>query len=397
MTTDNFARKFYARIKKARNMSYEDALKTLGFGPSDHPNDLEVTKAYKSLALKAHPDAGGSHEAMVELNIAKEILDGKTRPTYQRAPAEEYAYTPYKRPEPPKQDVVTFEQAKSKAGLPSSVEWVFMTDTQRASNNYNGDESSKSNRGWVVYGRTADSHVFVGVENSYYSGLAGANDGGYDYWSIKSNEYSLSTKLTPSWLSGCIAKAISEMKWFGGRFNNKVVEIKGRDPLKDKNTLAGAATSGKGTSLKNILVNMGEISGDDPSVANRKIPVELKVAQDYGFDNKVTPGFYPEPSTPNNTWDGKYHGYYYKIELNIAGRDYALDEADTKKLLGLKLGGDKRLLAIILGDYWDRGGKKVLTRMPKGKIILEGLLQFLKSLPAPAVELLQRAAEQMKG
>lgn len=396
MTTDNFARKFYARIKKARNMSYEDALKTLGFGPNDHPNDLEVTKAYKSKALKAHPDAGGSHESMVELNIAKEILDGKTRPTYQRAPAEEYAYTPYKRPEPPKKDEVTFEQAKSKAGLPSSVEWVFMTDTQRASNNYSGDESSKSDNAWVVYGRTASSHVFVGVEHSYYSGLAGANDGGYDYWSIRSNEYSLDTKITPTWLSGCISKAISEMKWFGGRFNNKVFEVKGKDPLKNAGSLNAATLSGRSTSLKNILVNMGEVSGDDPSVANRKIPVELKVEQDYGFDSKVKPGFYPEPATSSNTWDGKYHGYYYKIELNIAGRDYALDETDTKKLLGLKLGG-KRLLSVILGDYWDRGGKKVITRMPKGKVLLQGFLEYLKGLPAPAVELLQRAMEQMKG
>lgn len=44
----------------------------LGFHGTQLPNKAEINRAWKELASKAHPDAGGSVERMGELNVAKE-------------------------------------------------------------------------------------------------------------------------------------------------------------------------------------------------------------------------------------------------------------------------------------------------------------------------------------
>ena len=58
-------------------MSMGEAKQLLGFPPGASPDPREINKAYKALALKHHPDRGGEHYKMVELNVAKEILEGK--------------------------------------------------------------------------------------------------------------------------------------------------------------------------------------------------------------------------------------------------------------------------------------------------------------------------------
>jgi len=44
----------------------------LGFAPQQFPSPQSIHKAYLMAARRAHPDAGGSDEAMVEVNAAKE-------------------------------------------------------------------------------------------------------------------------------------------------------------------------------------------------------------------------------------------------------------------------------------------------------------------------------------
>jgi hypothetical protein len=59
------------------SMNMDDAKEVLGFPPDYSPSPGEIAKAYKNRAIQFHPDRGGDPRKMVELNVAKEILDGK--------------------------------------------------------------------------------------------------------------------------------------------------------------------------------------------------------------------------------------------------------------------------------------------------------------------------------
>jgi curved DNA-binding protein CbpA len=71
----------YAKLLVA--MSLEEAKKTLGFSPTSWPSPEEITKAYRMKAIENHPDRGGDPKKMVDINVAKDILDGKQRPYTQ--------------------------------------------------------------------------------------------------------------------------------------------------------------------------------------------------------------------------------------------------------------------------------------------------------------------------
>lgn len=64
-----------AWLRKA--MSPEEAREVLGFPPRYMPSEAELSKAVRIRAREAHPDLGGSEQAMVEINVAKEVLEGK--------------------------------------------------------------------------------------------------------------------------------------------------------------------------------------------------------------------------------------------------------------------------------------------------------------------------------
>lgn len=79
----SYDRRAHARLFLALTM--EDAKEILGFPPGAVPSPEEINKAYKREAVKNHPDRGGNPAKMVELNVAKEILEGKrTRDLTQR-------------------------------------------------------------------------------------------------------------------------------------------------------------------------------------------------------------------------------------------------------------------------------------------------------------------------
>lgn len=58
-------------------MTLEEATDVLGFPPGYAPSDSEIAKAWKAKAREHHPDLGGDPQAMVEVNVAKEVLEGK--------------------------------------------------------------------------------------------------------------------------------------------------------------------------------------------------------------------------------------------------------------------------------------------------------------------------------
>lgn len=61
-------------------LTLEDAREILGFPPGYTPSPAELTKAWKTKSFENHPDRGGDPQKMVEVNVAKSILEGKQRP-----------------------------------------------------------------------------------------------------------------------------------------------------------------------------------------------------------------------------------------------------------------------------------------------------------------------------
>ena len=101
-------RALYARLVEA--MSMGDALETLGLPVGSSPTPQEVSKAYKDKAFKNHPDRGGDPTKMVEINVAKDILEGKERPTgggsYSTPDPSGYTAPQREKPEPRKKSQV---------------------------------------------------------------------------------------------------------------------------------------------------------------------------------------------------------------------------------------------------------------------------------------------------
>jgi len=112
MYTSRTARKLHARL--FLSMSLEEAKKILGFSANSTPSSSEISKAYKRKVLENHPDRGGDPLKMVEVNVAKEVLDGKFRNDFivQRTKEEEDRE---RAEEKLRGDIVTIRKASEKA------------------------------------------------------------------------------------------------------------------------------------------------------------------------------------------------------------------------------------------------------------------------------------------
>jgi len=393
-------RKFYGRLMKWA-MSMDHALETLGFPAGATPSDSEVMKAQRQkLSEIGYRGLGGDADPKeaTEINVAAEILRGRMKPDPgHSSPSPHTHYEPpagYQPPPQKKKVEITFEEAKAKAGVPSGVEWLFVTGMQRSPRGYSSDEFSRSDKGWVAVGRTDQKFVFVGVEHSYYATHFVGGEAGHDMHKIYVDEYNTPSQLTPSWLYSNIVKSLKGMD-FDVRFNSKVIDARGKT-FDEKMPRAG----GSEVSIKHMMVELGMVSDDDPSVSNRKHVVEMKMLTDHAFTGEERkPGYFPQPSTSSHMyWDGKYHGDYYKVSLVLNGKDYDLSETDWNTLCRLKMGG-KKLIDAIFGERSYSGDKKNITRMPKAKaaLVLNGLVEHFKDLPPAALAVLAKAADQVKG
>jgi hypothetical protein len=156
-------------------MSLEQAKVTLGFPPDASPSPVEINKAWRAKAFAAHPDRGGDNDQMVAINVAKDVLEGKQRPTYDRSsPTYNRAPDPAPAPAPaPKTDYsqrldYTFVDAFKRAKLPSEAYWMWVSTG--TSINASLDGYTGKAEGWVLYGRTSKTHVFVGVQFVFFQG-----------------------------------------------------------------------------------------------------------------------------------------------------------------------------------------------------------------------------------
>ena len=161
----------YARLFRA--MTYEQAKGILGFPPGSRPSPEEIKKNYLKLVRENHPDRGGSTEKMRDINVAKDIVDGKQTPDVPN-----YGYSPPAPapPDPPKPTTrdyyndldYTFEEAFKRAKIPADTYWAWVSpiyEVPAALDGFKGEAE-----GWVLYGRTNKYHVFVAVQFVMFRG-----------------------------------------------------------------------------------------------------------------------------------------------------------------------------------------------------------------------------------
>jgi len=306
-------------------MSVPEAKDALGFKPSDDPTPEEIAKAYKNLAFKHHPDRGGDPSKMVELNVAKDVLEGKQRPQQTSGPStyQPQTYTT-QRPDPPKPEHVSFEEAMRSSGVPTGVEWKFKTQAGY------GRVSNGSESGQVIYGRTRNEHVFVAVY--HYS------DRGNMFRPLDIDKYEMAVKKAPltQALSSVAPKIIRQL-WstFGSsvrKYNAKVELLKDGWKLTD---LQKFSHGGRVISFKDAMQQMGE---SVPEKWKGKINITLELG-----DEVKSIGKYGHPQRPTLVVNGKEY---------VLG-DRATEMADKINLYGLIWGK----------AYYYRGSRKVLTKM----------------------------------
>ena len=94
-------------LRKALSLS--EAKGILGLPEAGTPSKSQVMQAWKTLAFKYHPDRGGELEMMQNINLAKDVLLGKAKPTYNYD----------RRPEPP-----PYEPPKPNRKIPVTLKYI---------------------------------------------------------------------------------------------------------------------------------------------------------------------------------------------------------------------------------------------------------------------------------
>lgn len=254
-------------------MSLQDAKGILGFPPNSNPTPEEITKAYRTKAFENHPDRGGDPAKMVEVNVAKDVLEGKGGRSHWRP---EPAPRPERR-KPTEPDATLegqdFAAAMSDSGVPSGVEWKFVSVPQ-----WFWEQSyMPGHRVWVLYGQTDQKHVFLAFKERGESAGTVPTDKGkatkiMEDWQSSSAELPIAhnlAKIAPKyikslgteWADGSKPKPpIKFVAWPGGRPTRELLH---------KIPRSGGAT------LKDILLGTGLLADEDPSVAGRKSVVEI--------------------------------------------------------------------------------------------------------------------------
>ena len=332
-------------------MSVSDAAKILGVKPDASPE--EIHKAYRLKAFENHPDRGGDPNAMVAVNVAKEILEGKQRPSRDEGGGGGYSYpeyTPSPRPKPKKIEV-TFEEALSKAGVPSGVEWVFKTEPSFGGH---GDTSVSA---CVVYGKTDSQHVFVGLHHYRSQNAFTGED--VDVWTINTKTTSLS-KGVAQVAPVVIREMFKDFEGLRKGYNAKV-QLLGSDFKLGSNSISMMGL--RSMAFKDAMVQLGEV-GEDSDWANRKLSVVIRLDRGEGGGDAIS--------------------------LTINGKEFPLSAASvefiTKK---------SRVLNAIFGTYYYfMGDKKDVTRSKNGKSALKWLSEKLTDEPQELRDLLLKASEQ---
>lgn len=354
---------FYeARLRKA--MSVMEAKDALGFKQSDQPTKEEIAKAYKNLAFKHHPDRGGDPAKMVELNVAKDVLEGKQRPSVPSGPTRTYqpqTHTTRERTPPPP-DHRSFEEAMRADKVPTDgIEWKFKTAPQY------GRMENGVNKGFVMVGKKqlGSSPYWVFVSVHYYS------DQGNMFEPRDIDKWGFGVLQVPDYkgeLAKVAPKKIREMwKGFGSRmpgYNAKVQII----PDGTTNFKKAVDSKGRTMSFKNALQAIGE---DVPERWKGKIDITMELGPEI-----------------------KGLGSPNAIILVVNGKEYKLSAQSAE--LAKKVG----LYRLVFGDYYYSDSRKVITKMRGAK--KKKILLYLKEIcnkaneTTPLIDALTAAHDKAK-
>lgn len=280
-----FERKYALDLNR---MTVPEAKKILGL-PAGAVTKEELNKAYRSKAIENHPDRGGDHMKMVEINVAKDkvLKDLESGGSGGKwAPPSWDGAGPYKRdPRPPKwqDDPETkivegqpFAQAWSSSGAPPNTEWKFVSNPVY----YWGPKSFyPSHAIWVLYGTTETKHVFLAFKRR-------AESNGV----IPTDEHGPKTHFNEDWQSSSVELPIGQpalkvipkyikslaTSWADGaspsKFPTKFTAWPGGHPTE---TILNKIHHRGGVTLKDILLGTGVVQEGSPGVGDRKTQVEV--------------------------------------------------------------------------------------------------------------------------
>jgi hypothetical protein len=309
------------RLRKA--MSVMEAKDALGFKSSATPTKDEIARAYKNLAFKHHPDRGGDPAKMVELNVAKDVLEGKQRPSTPSGPA---VYQPPARekPAPPPPDHVSFAKAMRDAKVPSGVDWKFATVPGGDYTAHKGDLT-----GLVIYGKKKNTHVFVSILHYFNQGNA--------FEPLDINKFSMYVHEQTDYgdLATVGPKVIRELwRGFPARIKGYSAKVQ-LLPDGYKFTSAENGVGGRSLSFKDALTQMGE---KVPDRWKGKINITMELGDEI-----------------------KGLGSPYGITLVVNGKEYKLSARAAE------MASKARLYKLVFGDYFYNDSRKAISKMRGAK------------------------------
>lgn len=334
-------------------MSLSDAARILGVSIEASPE--EINMAFKQKALKAHPDVGGTTAQMQQLNVARDLLLDK--PHAQSGHSEWAPSQPFHEEPPAYVKKVSWDDAMKEAGVPSGVNWKFITNV--GSSAYLGDTSAF---GFVVYGDIDTQHVFVGVYNYKERNHFTKTD---------VDTYKMRVTTSPKALGNLadIAPGIIRDLWgdfsLVKGYNAKVTLL---PPGTEFNEKLHYSRHGDAMSFKDAM----KILGEKPTTWKESSKVDITIKLDRGqqFND-------------------------YLITFMVNGVPYQLDYETSEKITK-----KSNMLSFIFGQYYYADSKKNITRMEKTKAnkVFKYLIKKLEGkVPDELLEAFKTADAQTQG
>lgn len=256
----------YARMVQA--MSVQEAKAILGLPSSYTPE--EFAKAFRKKVMENHPDRGGSTEAMVQVNVAKDVLEGKRRPTFQ---------SPQSQPKPqpeakPTHKVVetikgrTFDEAVD--GSMAMVDWKVASASRGGDWYYKYLLGQAQDGKWVV--------LCIRKEEGRDEVLERFPDGSTERrrheetWAAEAKKFPATSKTL-------LKSVVAQFKLFASDLEKRRVPPKflaWPEGVKlSKSTLDRVQVQASGVALKDAMLSAGVFGADDAEVAGRRTQVEI--------------------------------------------------------------------------------------------------------------------------